>query len=50
MTIDIFSSLFPSLVLSFSSTGGGAGRVDGPTQPYDERLEEPAVKKQRTEG
>ncbi|TKS84411.1 hypothetical protein D9C73_018821 [Collichthys lucidus] len=33
-----------------SETDGGVGEAEGPAQPSDEQLEEPAVKKQRTEG
>ncbi|GAA6217147.1 cip1-interacting zinc finger protein isoform X2 [Lates japonicus] len=33
-----------------SETDGAVGGVDGPTQILEEQLEEPAVKKQRTEG
>ncbi|XP_035524382.1 cdkn1a interacting zinc finger protein 1a [Morone saxatilis] len=33
-----------------TETDGAVGGVDGPTQPPEEQLDEPVVKKQRTEG
>lgn len=45
-----FSSLVPTLVLPFLPADGAVGGVDGPTQSSEEQLEEPVVKKQRTEG
>lgn len=32
------------------TTDGSVGGEDGPVQPSEDQLEEPAVKKQRTEG
>lgn len=40
---------FSALTLDFLLTDGAVGGVDGPTETEDQ-LEEPAVKKQRTEG
>lgn len=45
----VFIRLFLTLVLYLPPTDGGVGGVDGPTHNLDEQLEEPAVKKQRTE-